>query len=556
MLRNFIIIVLLLFAFSLNTVRAQRSVLSDYALEQLKNIPEHNQDSFYLVQAKYYYAFYTRESYRKSMECYLEALRLAILYKHSKQILNCYFGIGAVYDANNNFPKAIYYYKLYYNGVLNERPFNSEKVIRATYNIAATYTKSQDTAQGYLYTLKMGEMLSWLEDSVVYDNYCLLIAQNFIKLGKIKEFKEYFKKIDPSTTFTDGELAYGRLYAESKSEFAYNSGMKDSVMAPILFELSRTKDSVPLMDLLIAAYAKTGHYKEAFEYQQKLITADMRSMDRNTYGDINYRLLEADNLLRQKKNSELEVTAEQLRFKTTLLYVSAFLMALAFAVTLFLFRRYRLKNKLANQQILLRKQHLRANHALLQELHSGVTESLRVLSASLDRQFENASQSNEDIKKEIKAGMECLALSHIILEQNDKISDVALQPYWERLTLIIMNIFEVDPDVVIWDIRNTVYQMEISKLIPLSLALVELLKSSVKNNFGMPFEISIDCKLVDGEYRFSYKEHISVETESNHLIATRYDTTLLSSFLKLIDAKIMVDDEQQGQCEVLIVFSK
>src|ERR1700754_3877182 len=128
MARFIFIVVIVLSVFQWQSAPAQKSFLSDYAFEQIKNIPEQSQDSFYLVQGKYYYAFYTRESYRKSMECYLEALRLAIQYQHPKVILKCYFGIGSIYDANNNLAQAIHYYKLHYDGVLKERPFNAKNI--------------------------------------------------------------------------------------------------------------------------------------------------------------------------------------------------------------------------------------------------------------------------------------------------------------------------------------------------------------------------------------------------------------------------------------------
>jgi two-component sensor histidine kinase len=559
MSRRLLLALLLVTAFSLSTALGQKSFLSDYALEQVKDIPEEKQDSFYLVQGKYYYAFYTRESYRKSMECYLEALKLAIEYQHPNVILKCYFGIGAVYDANNNLQQAIRYYKQYYDGILKERPFNAKNILRASFNIASTYAKAKDTANALQYSLKMAEMLPWLKkDSVAYNQYCLLIAHNFIEIGRNVEFQEYFHMITPKSAFEDGELALGRLFAEAKSKNALLLGMKDSVIPPILFELSRTRDSIPLLNLLLTSYAAIGDYKKAYECQELMIDADVRSMDKNTYGDINYRLLEADNLLRQKKNSELLLTSQQLRFKTSLLYVATFMLALGLLATWFLFRRYKIKNRMKDRETVLIKQHQESNHHLLKELHSGINESLKVWSDSLDSQFQTIGHSPDELKREIKAGLNCIAIAHAVLERYDAINQVTLQPYFESLTRETFEIFEVEAVLVDWKIEMLTSQMDVVKLIPLAFGIVELLKHTIKNTLGISkqVEIEIQCRLMDGEYHLTYKELGFVEPEYDSNVITKMDTKLLYDFLRQINAKVLIDDDKIGQHEVLIVFVK
>jgi two-component sensor histidine kinase len=559
MARILLLILLCISVFQWQPICAQKSFLSDYAMEQIQHVPEEKQDSFYLVQGKYFYAFYTRESYRKSMECYLEALRLALQYQHPNLVLKCYFGIGAVYDANNNMAQAIRYYKLYYDGVLKERPFNANNILRASYNIASTYAKAGDAANAYHYTLKMAQMLDWVKDPMQYDDYCLLISHIFVGIGKNAEFQEYFNKISPNATFEDGELAYGRLYAESKSKFAYFKGMKDSVVPPILFELGRTRDSIPLLNVLIEAYVSVGNYKQAYETQEMMIDADKRSMDKSTYGDINYRLLEADNLLRQKKNVELQVTAQELRFKTSFLYAISFLLALGLVVTWYMYRRYRIKNKLNDQQINLTKQHEESNHLLLKELHSGINESLNILAESLDEQFDTLGHLPDELKREIKAGLNCITISHDILKRNDEINRVELLPYFKELTQQTLEIFEVQDIDVEWKLDMPAHQMDVSKLIPLAMGVVELLKTTIKNTLVIATNatIEIQCRLKDGEYHFTYKEKASMEMDyGNSTVISKMDTKLLHNFLRQIDAKMLMDDSKAGQNDILIVFVK
>ena len=318
---------------------AQKPFLSDDANEQLKNLPIEQQDAYLLVQGKHYYAFYTRESYRRAMECYLEALRLALSHNHQDVVNKCYFGIGSVYDANNNLPQAIRYYKMNYDGILKIRPFNPLAVLRASYNIAATYGKARDTQNAYHYSLKMGQMISWIADSAQRTQYKLLVAQSFAVIGKDRDFVEYFNQLPADAHFEDAELAFGRLYAEAKSKYALILGKKEQVLPPLLEELNHTKDSIPLLNLVVKAYAVFGNYAKAYEYQQILVSADLRSMDKNTYGDINYRLLEADNLLKQRLNDELRMKQSGSRIKLYLLYALCLILSIALAAMVYFYRK-------------------------------------------------------------------------------------------------------------------------------------------------------------------------------------------------------------------------
>jgi hypothetical protein len=100
--------------------------------------------------------------------------------------------------------------------------------------------------------------------------------------------------------------------------------------------------------------------------------------------------------------------------------------------------------------------------------------------------------------------------------------------------------------------------MEVAKLIPLALAVVELLKNTVRNNgyTGKHTDVIISCKLSDGEYHFSYIESTFAESDLESGVITGIDITLLHNFLKQIAAKVMIDDSINNKNEVLVVFSK
>ena len=558
MFRTLLLSILTLCTLSAAQAQTQESLLTDYAREQQKGIPPERQDSFFLVQAKYYYAFYTRESYRKAMECYLEALRLAIQYKHADNISKCYFGIGSVYDANNNLRQAIRYYEMYYQGVLRQRPFDAVNVLRATFNIAATYAKAKDTLNAYHYNLKMAQMLDWVKDPLSHDEYRLLIAHTFSVIGKDDEFKQYFEPLKDQTNFRDGELAFGRLYAETRSKYALLTGKRDEVIPPILAELARTKDSIPLLNLLHRTYALMGNYKEAYECELLLVTADMRSMDKTTYGDINYRLLEADNLLQQRENVELQLNEQTLHLKSSLLYLFSSLLIVGLLITLFYYRRFRIRNKYAAEQNKLIKTHDETNTVLLKEIHHRVKNNLQIVSSMVELQLNKPEQDLYFSMREIQSKMRAMAIAHQMMYEGNEMNDVDMQTYFEKMVTTTLELLAVSDSPVQHRIRMHGNKLDLEKLVTLALAVNEMLINSVKHVLPCVGNCYIDmeCRLMEGEFHFTYSDNGPDLPESNIETMTGTGIRLIHKLARQLDAKIRVDKDNTGKIEYLIIFSK
>ncbi|WP_118949855.1 tetratricopeptide repeat-containing sensor histidine kinase [Taibaiella helva] len=554
-----ILILSALLLLSVPLVKAQDGFLSDYAKEQLSGIPPEQQDSFYLVQGRYYYAFYTRESYRRAMECYLEALRLAIQYKHKAIMYQCYFGIGSVYDANNNLPQAVRYYKMHYDGVLQARPFNATNVLRATYNIAASYAKAGDTANASHYTLKMGQMLDWLTDSTTKHRYSLLIAHLFSITGQQDDFLKYFAQIQDRNDFSDGELAYGRLFAEEKSRYALLKGQKDQVIPPLLNELAHTKDSIPLLNLLHKSYARLGQYKEAYEVEQLLVDADMRSMDRATYGDINYRLLEADNLLKQRENAELQLNGQELQWQSSLLYALAALLTTGLVITLILYRRFRNRNRITTEENKEIREHDESNSLMLKEIHHRVKNNLQIISSMVEMQLNKPGNDLYFSMREIQTKMRTLAIAHQMMYEGEEMKEVDMQAYFENMVVMTLELLASSSNPVEQRIQMHDNKLGLEKLIILALAVNEMLINSLKH--VLPYVggcyIAMECRLIDGEYHFTYSDNgPEAAAEGNVATITGTGIRLIHKLAKQMDAKILVEKEQSGKIQYLMIFSK
>ena len=534
---------------------AQKPFLSEDANEQLKNLPIEQQDAYLLTQAKQYYAFYTRESYRRAMECYLEALRLAIKHNHPEIVNKCYFGIGAVYDANNNITQAIRYYKLHYQSTLKTRPFNAMAVLRATYNIAASYGKANDSINATYYALKMAEMVPWVNDSMQRAQYQLLIAQTFAVVGNDRDFVAHFNKIPSNIIFKDAELAYGRLYAEAKSHYAKIEGNTKEIITPLLKELQDTKDSIPLLNLVLKAYAGLGDYKNAYTYQQMLIEADQRSLDRNTYGDINYRLLEADNLLKQKLNDELQTNQINNRWKTYFLYTLCILLVIALGITFSLYRRYRVRMRHIDSQNKLIKEHDETNNLLMSEIHHRVKNNLQIISSMVEMQLNNPDADLYFSLQEIQTKMSAIAIAHQMMYEENELQDVNLQRYFEKLVKTSLDVLDVShrltQHVHIQDLK-----LPLDKVITLGIIVNEMLINTVKHVLPCHSNcyISLSCKLIEGELRFSYSDNGPSEegaiTDGRKGMGMR----LIEKLANQIDAELHIQKSEHGKIDYLLIF--
>jgi len=547
-------IILLLFGGQAQLL-GQRAYLSDYANEQLETVPQEHQDSFFLVQGRYYYAFYTRESYRRAMECYLEALRLGIQYGHQDVVTDCYSGIASVYDANNNLKQAARYYKMYYDRVLKRRPFTPTEVLRATYNIAATYAKAKDTATAYHYTLKMSQMIGWVKEDTARARYLLLIAHTFENIGKSQDFLDYFEKIPRDMRFRDGELAFGRLYAESKSRYAYLKGKRAGITAPLLEELAHTRDSIPLLNLLVDAYAALGDYQKAYETQELLINADMRSMDRNTYGDINYRLLEADNLLKQRDNSELQLNGQKLRFRTSILYTLSTLLAAGLALTLLLYRRYRLRHKFVHAHNRQLEAYDAANKRMVREVHGSTGSNLQQIGLLIPAGGETG---REWALSATRSRLQAASLAHQLAAASEEAATTDMQAYFETLTAGLPGIFGLPEEVLSCSIQMNGNRLCAVKLASLGLAVNEMLISSISayETGSGPVHIAMECRFREGELHFTYRDlSLPPASEGNVTVLQTTGTRLLQQLCRPLNAKIQADRKESGT-EYLFIFSK
>jgi hypothetical protein len=486
----------------------QKQFLSEYANEQIKSIPQQQQDSFYMIQGENYLAYKTNDGYKKAMECYLEALKLATEYHHTNTLLNCYDAISNIYAKNNNLQQALKYNKLHYEKTLKQLPFSSENLFLSCYKITDRYVQLKDTSKAHLYNLKMAEILNWINDAVIKDKYKLLIAYNNIRIGKRNEFLSQFEALQHNIIYKDEpNLHLGRIFAECKTYYTLLKTNNKNPIEPLLEELKTTTDSANILNSIVTIYEQQQQYKEAYTYLKLLLQKNENESYRSAQGNTNYRLREADILAQQKANNELKLSAEAYRYKNIVILCVAALFALLLVITLY----YLIKGKHKKQTIIDKQETEEAHLLQIQEERYQLYTQFKnwyndIELVALKKIKVNALPGGSSAFIQIHLASIRIAQS-LLAEQKDSDFNynVPLQEYFEQLTDLYETVFRLPVDAMKLNIQMNHNHLNIAKLLMVSLVMNEIMINKIQelNDYDIDIiEINLNCSFYSNEYHF------------------------------------------------------
>lgn len=483
-----------------NVSSAQPSYLSDSLKKELGRIPSKYRDTFYYNLGGYYYGFRKHLYLRYAMDCYLRAMQIAQRNRNTEIINKCYFGLGSIYDATNNLPGAIKYYKLHHDAIA--KTSNPQLIFRSAYNLAVVYGKAKDSANTYAYAIVMDRKLKEITDPAMLNNGYLLLANLMGQINRQHDFVRYFEQLPDHYVYKDEELAYGRLYAEAKSNYYRITGRQQDMALPLLLELVSTNDSIPLLELIIKAYALNGQYKDAFHYRKVLDGVNARSTSDDIYKDIEYTLLSADNKLLWTKQKEL-------RNNNRLLYLIAAVLAVSLILVIYVERKYRAQNRLLqnkNDQILAKNADI---EILLKEVHHRVKNNLQIISSLIELQQIKPDADTTAWAKEIQNKILTIALAHQTLYEQQHFASLDLQSYFEKMLSTSLSSMSLGDSAIKYTVEMNKLEMKLDVLISFALAINELVINTIKH--VVPFQqdctIALECVEYDGMYLFTYKDN-------------------------------------------------
>lgn len=537
--------VLLFIVFFSNTATAKAPYLTDSLQIAVSKIPEQYQDTFYYNLGSYYYSRYEHIYMQYATDCYLNAMKIAQKYKNIPMINRCYFGLGAVYDATNNLPWAVKYYKLYYTSEIQSGI--PERIFRAAYNIAVVYVKSNDSANTHKYAHEMENNLKGIKDSsFLYKGY-LMLSVLYYRINSKSNFICYYNLIPSNYRFRDEDLAYGRLYAEAKSYYYRLVDKKGDVIAPLVNELALTNDSIPLLEMIIGNYEKNEDYKAAYKYRKILDSVNTRITSNAIMKNIEYELLLADNEIQERNNKLLTAQQKSLSNRNKFLYLVAAMLAIGLYLAVHVERKYRKQNRLllsTNDQIVSQNQDI---EMLLKEVHHRVKNNLQIISSLIELQQLKPDTNTLVWTKEIQNKIMTIALAHQTLYEQQHYTSVSLQSYFEKMLETTLRSLSIGDDSIRFNIHMNKLELKLDTLIPLALIVNELITNTMK--YVVPFQsnctIDLGCEDDNGNYIFTYKDNgpglpPNINLMKTHSLGLR----LIRRLAAQIGAKVKVENKQ------------
>lgn len=501
----FLTLTVFLFLFSGSANAETLSRLPDSVQVALKVIPKQDWDSALYDIGESYYGMQNDEGYQLAMECYLNSLSMAEERSHELVIHRCHMGLGTVYDVSNNLEKAIKYYKLYYDECLrmNEEPMVQ---FRAAYNLAVVYRKMGDADSTYRYAMLMDSLNRANIPAGKQAGGKLLVADLMWYTGNTKEFIRFFEQIPANPGFENKRLPLARMYATAYSNYLMITGRKKEVILPLLEELKTTNDSAAVLHIIYTNLCATGQYKEACYYQDIINELGERS-SRKVFNEMQYRLLNAENALKEKKEKLLLGDVRRLKEKNKEMYLAILLLVAGAVISVLVARKFRVKNKqlgAQNEQILQQKDELAL---MMKEIHHRVKNNLQVICSLVDLQ--QIKQPDLRGLKEIQSKMKTIALAHELAYEESHMQGVPVSDYLRRMAENCLQAFTSADNKPGFTINECDVTMDISKLIPFALIVNELLFNTIK--YVLPLRedcfIRMHCISENGKTRFCYEDN-------------------------------------------------
>lgn len=519
--------------------------LNTDSIEQIiDTYPEELHDSLYYVAGVYAYSFNTRYGYYQALHYYMKALEISMKYDNLDGIEKAYFGIGSVHDANNNGKEAVHYYKLAHYGLLNRFPDDYKSIARSYFNIAIGFLKSDDNNSAKIYADSIDKILPLINDEEEIAKNKLLISNIMYSINDTTEFLYYFESIPKNIQFKNAGLSYGWHFAQAKSRYHLIKGDKDKALQPLIDQLQFTKDSITALRIIINTAAEIQDYKAAHHYQLMMNDLDQRIINRDMYEDINFRLLQADNLLKAKDNELLAINKDKVeqKFRVTQFFLICVLILIAFSYY-FLNKIQKQNKQLRLRNIEIKKQN-EINNLMFKELHHRVKNNLQIIVSLIELQSIK-DNSDSPALNEIKIKIDSMKIAHQMMYACENMENVMLNEYFQKLMCANLKTFGIQGDKVNLNIELGTLSMSLDHIIPFAISISEMLTNTVKyviNGSNEICSIALLAEVEEDNIVISYKDSGNKSAKRTDSNGDGMGLRLVKRLSKQIDAKLVVSD--------------
>ncbi len=419
-------------------------------------------------------------------------------------LIDSYIQLGAIESHYNNWSSALNYYEKAdsINTAKNKLEFKG-----ITAKIGAALAK-----------IKLGNSLS--NDEIK----SLKALRSSVSSDKLRNNLDFlFLRIDDYTV-KEFEDKYNELFDQSEAKNADH----------LLF---------PLLELKKDFYTKKGDFKKAL-----LIDDQMSELSKNlTQANNEYIIQELDAKYQKEiqdkeisyLNTQNESKSKVVKQQRRTIIVGA--LALIF-VSILLTMLFRLLKKVNKQKDIISKA-LSDKDILIKEIHHRVKNNLQLISSLLTLQGrgiddKKAKSAIQDGKNRVRS----MALIHQDLYMKDKLKDINLKSYLEKLTTDLFLTYKIDHSSIELKLDIDDIDLDVDTIVPLGLIINELITNSLKyafpdNNKGI-LKVSLKEKYETLELEIVDN---GVGFEAENVRNDSFGTTLISALTRQLRGKLTTD---------------
>lgn len=181
-------------------------------------------------------------------------------------------------------------------------------------------------------------------------------------------------------------------------------------------------------------------------------------------------------------------------------------MAGGLLLTFFGFRKFKKHHDLTKEQI---KKQNAANELMLKEIHYRVKNNLQIISSLIELELSKPSGLHYFFMQEIQIKMRSIALAHQMMYEDRDFTNVDLQPYFEKMLDITVEVLGISYNSIIGKINMQQKKLNLDKLIPLALAVNEMLINTIKHALPVKTSctVTIECWEKNGKLYFTYSDN-------------------------------------------------
>ena len=267
---------------------------------------------------------------------------------------------------------------------------------------------------------------------------------------------------------------------------------------------------------------------------------------------------ELNNLFSVPNSTAITSTEARDNFQTSKQYIKMITLSLLFTLIGFLGLIYAYYRSVKIQKIIeLQNVELKNNSEekddLLKELHHRVKNNLQMVSSLLSIQMRKSSH-NKIIKvlKTSNSRVKSISLANQLYYQRDKLEDLPIQPYFEKLVRNVELIFNPKNEIKInIDLKIDDLSFDIDKTVSLGLVLNELLSNSILHAFskkGLNNQITVT--LIKKDTDVFYFEYIyngkGWPEDLNEKISSQIGLVLVKRQVNQVGSELSFDLDNQG----------